>query len=625
MYTDQRQNTSRQRFRAALSLEPLERRALLSVSAVGGELHFNTHLPGEQGTVAVATDADGDFVAVWMSGGQDGSGYGIYAQRINAAGVAQGVEFRVNTYTVGNQEHPAVAMDSAGDFVVVWDSYGQDGESWGVYAQRYNAAGAPQGIEFRVNQPTSNTQTVPAVAMDSDGDFIVTWADGAPNGSPVPARDGSGYGIFAQRYNASGVAMGDDIQVNTYTAGNQFYPRIAADSAGDFVVTWHSNLQDGSGYGIYAQRFSAAGAKLGGELPVNTVTSGDQKYPSIAMDSAGDFVIAFESSDGSSIGVFARRFDSAGAPQGIPVRVNSTTANLQDAPRVAMDSTGDYVVIWESGSAQDGSGYGIYAQAYAFGGSAVGGEFPVNSTTPGNQGYPDVSMTPTGDFVAVWQSRQEPGNSYGAYGQRFHGVFDTTPPTLTGSSWVYQSQQAIVFQFSENVSASLDTNDLALVNQTTATTVPAANIALSYDAATNTATFTFPGYANGVLPDGNYRATLFGAGISDAAGNAMTGDSILSDFALAGDANHDRIVDISDLGILAANWQGSSTTFAQGDFNYDTHVDISDLGILATNWQNSLPAPASPPPAAPPLAIGPVRSPFRRLPRQGSSIDQALA
>ena len=44
----------------------------------------------------------------------------------------------------------------------------------------------------------------------------------------------------------------------------------------------------------------------------------------------------------------------------------------------------------------------------------------------------------------------------------------------------------------------------------------------------------------------------------------------------AGDANRDRTVDISDLGILATNWQGSGKTFVQGDFNYDGIVDISD-------------------------------------------------
>ncbi len=85
--------------------------------------------------------ADGEFVVTWMSSGQDGSSFGIYAQRYNAAGVAQGGEFLVNTATFDSQSYPAVAMDADGDFVITWMSSGQDGPGLGIYAQRYNAAG----------------------------------------------------------------------------------------------------------------------------------------------------------------------------------------------------------------------------------------------------------------------------------------------------------------------------------------------------------------------------------------------------------------------------------------------------------------------------------------------------
>ena len=90
-----------------------------------------------------------------------------------------GSEFRVNTRTSGEQrtftETPqSVAMDADGDFVVTWSSNGQDGSGWGVYAQRYNAAGQALGNEFRVNTITSNSQQFSTVAMDADGDFVVT-------------------------------------------------------------------------------------------------------------------------------------------------------------------------------------------------------------------------------------------------------------------------------------------------------------------------------------------------------------------------------------------------------------------------------------------------------------------
>jgi len=114
------------------------------------------------------------------------------AQRYNAAGVAQGSEFRVNSYTTNLQTSPAIGVDADGDFVITWQSYVQDGSDYGIYAQRYNAAGVAQGSEFRVNSYTTSWQYVPAISMDADGDFVITWTSFG--------QDGDGNGIYAQRY-----------------------------------------------------------------------------------------------------------------------------------------------------------------------------------------------------------------------------------------------------------------------------------------------------------------------------------------------------------------------------------------------------------------------------------------
>jgi hypothetical protein len=104
-----------------LTLERLEDRLIPSVSPTGPEfLVNNTTTLSFQRSAATAMDADGDFVVVWES--PDGDAGGVYAQRFNAAGVAQGGEFLVNTFTTGWQSSPAVAMDADGDFVVAWHS-----------------------------------------------------------------------------------------------------------------------------------------------------------------------------------------------------------------------------------------------------------------------------------------------------------------------------------------------------------------------------------------------------------------------------------------------------------------------------------------------------------------------
>src|SRR5688572_33056997 len=106
-------------------IERLERRSLLSIQPVGAEFQVNSFTTGPQHNTAVAMDPDGNFVVVWGAAEGAGDNYGIFARRFNAAGVAQGDEFRVNTHTPDFQNLPSIAMDADGDFVVAWNSYGQ--------------------------------------------------------------------------------------------------------------------------------------------------------------------------------------------------------------------------------------------------------------------------------------------------------------------------------------------------------------------------------------------------------------------------------------------------------------------------------------------------------------------
>jgi hypothetical protein len=375
-----------------------------------GEFQVNTYTLSNQRESAVAMDADGDFVVVWESAGQDGSSYGVYAQRYHASGVARGAAFKVNTYTSNNQSNPAVAMDAAGDFVVTWQSEGQDGNGREIYAQRYNTAGAAQGNEFRVNTETTGSQSNPAIAMDADGDFVVTWEG--------PYQDGDGNGIYAQRYNASGSPQGSEFRVNTYTSNNQNNPAVAMDTDGDFVVIWQS-YHDESGRGVYAQRYNASGSPQGSEFRVNTYTSNNQERPAVAMDSDGDFVVTWSSygQDNSRTGIYAKRYNASGVVQGSEFRVNTYTSSYQSSPAVAMDAAGDFVITWQS--EQDGDDYGIYAQRYSATGAVQGSEFQVNTYTSFYQSNSAVAMDADGDFVVTWQSRYQDGDEYGVYAQQY--------------------------------------------------------------------------------------------------------------------------------------------------------------------------------------------------------------
>jgi hypothetical protein len=322
----------------------------------GVEFQVNTYTTNTQGAPQVTSDPNGNFVVVWSSYSQDGSSNGVFGQRFNAAGARQGGEFRVNTYTTGLQFASGIASDAAGNFVVVWHGP-NDGSYFGVLGQRFNASGVAQGGEFRVNTYTTGYQFLGTVAMAPNGTFVVAWTS--------YGQDGDYYGVFGQRFNAAGVKQGSEFRVNTYTTDYQILPAVASDPNGNFVVAWESFGQDGSAYGIFGQRFNAAGVKQGGEFRVNTYSTDQQYFPGVAVDEKGNFVVTWSSyaQDGSDYGVFGQRFNAAGAPQGAEFQVNTATLSYQKYPTVAGSPDGDFVVVWSSLN-QDGSAAGAFGQRY---------------------------------------------------------------------------------------------------------------------------------------------------------------------------------------------------------------------------------------------------------------------
>ncbi len=396
----------------------IPRLALAQAVPVGAEFQVNTYTTHYQNRPAVAADSAGDFVVAWQSFGQDGSNYGVFGRRYASSGAALGGEFQVNTYTANYQNRPAVAVGATGDFAVVWQSDTQDGSERGVFGQRYASSGAAQGGEFQVNTYTTSIQRNPAVAAGAAGNFVVVWQSST--------QDRSSYGVFGKRYDGMGAVLGGEFQVNTYTTGAQFLPAVATDGAGNFVVVWGSYAQDRSSFGVFGQRYTSSGTAQGGEFQVNTYTTNIQLFSKVAADAAGNFVVVWQSylQDGSNYGVFGQFYASSGAAQGGEFQVSTYTANSQSFPAVTADGAGSFVIVWMSGG-QDGSSYGVFGRRYASSGAPQGGEFQVNTYTSNYQGFPAAAGDATGKFVVVWQSRLQDRSNDGVFGQRY------APPTAT--------------------------------------------------------------------------------------------------------------------------------------------------------------------------------------------------
>lgn len=319
-----------------------------------------------------------------------------------------GPEFQVNTFTTDTQQNPAIDHDSTGNVVMVWNSVTQDGDGGTIIARRYLANGDPASDEIQINATTTGDQTDPAVAAAGDGSFVVAWT--------TPGADDTETDVVARRFNQAGAAVSDEFRVNTVTADDQFAPAVAGTSAGNFVVAWTSRGEDGSGSGIFAQRFDTTGTPQGTPIAVNTFTEESQSNPAVAMDANGNFVIAWSSfSAATSFDIFARRFTAAGDPQdAIEFQVNTFTESSQNFPAVASNSSGTFVIAWTS-NGQDGASNEVYARRYAANGQPASDEFRVNTDTSGNEQSPALDFDNAGNLLIAWKG--DTGDA--VYAQRY--------------------------------------------------------------------------------------------------------------------------------------------------------------------------------------------------------------
>src|ERR1700722_15618424 len=184
--------------------------------------------------------------------------------------------------------------------------------------------------DTKVNVSSPLDQTVPSVAMDSNGDYVVAW------NNQVHLGPNYLYDVEARVYNSAGVPQTGEIIVAQTTGDTR--PSVAMDPNGDFVVAYQVLNTTTYLYGISAQRFNLAGSPQGSTLVLNNGSSNSAagELPKVAMDSAGDFVIAYQGYDSNSHGVFAQRYNSSGTAQGGSFRVNTPQNDNQGAPSIAM-------------------------------------------------------------------------------------------------------------------------------------------------------------------------------------------------------------------------------------------------------------------------------------------------
>src|SRR3989339_687969 len=285
---------------------------------------------------SIAMDGTGNFVIAWMdyrSGNND-----IYFQRYSSNGTVLGVNTKVNDDAgTAGQANPSIAMDGIGNFVIAWIDARNSSDD--IYYQRYNSIGIAQGVNAKANDDAGTAyQEYPSITMDGSGNFIIAWED---------FRNGN-WNIYYQRYNSIGITQGVNVKVNDDAEANgQYDASIAMDDVGNFVIAWDDNRNNN--YDIYYQRYNSIGIAQGINTKVNNDTGTDgQYYPSIAMDGVGNFVIVWL--DNRYVlykpDVIGQRFYSNGSPWGINYRIVADGINHGETFPVVVANANQIIFSW---------------------------------------------------------------------------------------------------------------------------------------------------------------------------------------------------------------------------------------------------------------------------------------
>jgi hypothetical protein len=388
----------------------------LALSFAGAHAQSPAGLPFRVDVPGVDDQILSDVVATG-----DGKAFVLWQRRGSGEPLNRPDNVFLRAFETNGQSGPPFVAFRTSDFSVITDLCGNaSGElvmtvshfAYGGFSvRRY---GFPKGRgSFWLTTPLAFGQVPFGCAVDPAGNTVIIWIS---RGQEAPDQVNLNNGVYARLFDPSGQPRGKIIHVNTFEQGDQNYPAVAISPSG-FVVVWHSSDQDGSGFGVYGQRFSAGGQRLGSEFLVPNNTTGDQYIPRVAVDPHGNFIVTWtgmDPSDPNLVAVFARRFDVGGKPIGDEFRVSGAkpyTSAL--VPDIASDAEGNFAIAWG-----EQPRFLSFLRLYRSTGEPVRGPVPL-TRVPGWYS-PRISFAGDGTLATAWTAiNADPGQFYDVYYQRF--------------------------------------------------------------------------------------------------------------------------------------------------------------------------------------------------------------
>ncbi|MDY0924505.1 cadherin domain-containing protein, partial [Leclercia sp. CFBP8987] len=366
---------------------------------------------------------DGSFLVTW-AGNNNGS-YGIYAQRLSAQGVALGDAVQLASgatnsfYNWSDSVVSVTAINDAGAYAVAWIGQNDGSNDTSIYTQLFNADGISLSAAVKLDGYASAQDIAPQIATLADGGYIVTWYTSGSDG------------VYVQRFDNAGVAVGNTVPLVVPGSYSNASPQITVLDNGGYVVTWQGYTS--GDYHIYVQQFDATGT---GSPPVvlDGTTGNSSSYetqPQITALTGGGYVVTWSGFDYNSSNydssTWVQQFDATGAKVGTPVELDGLSSGSNGGnytyPYVAALADGGYAITWMEYDTTNGSwDYTVYVQQFTAGGSKVGAvvqlDAPHNNTSNNYDENPRITALGDGGYVITWMGNS--GSSPDIYVQKFN-------------------------------------------------------------------------------------------------------------------------------------------------------------------------------------------------------------
>jgi Ca2+-binding RTX toxin-like protein len=419
---------------------------------VGTELHLDSVQGGSPLWVSVAATPGDGFVIAYQAGGFANAE--IFAHRYDSLGNPSGGTFAVNTTTPNEQYNPHVTTLDNGAILFTWDTQALD-VFQEVRGRIYTSDGQALGNDFSIAPMSATVENgFSAIAPLPGGGFVVTWQSATPMGS-------DNFEIVGQRFNSAGATVGTQFQANIATANSQSGNDVARLSDGGFVVSWVDAPGSNGGGRIVARHYDASGVAIGGEILIDSKASGDYGRTVVTALANGGYVVGWMEADPANNNVLARAMGSNDVPIDVAFEMSFDSpfgANFFSDGAVTL-ANGNVVFTWDGPSVTppggQGTGEDVYMREYSFSSAPSNTGGPGPDTLPGGPG-PDTLIGLDGNdtyFV------NDPGDAVEeAAGQGYDVVFTSVDYTLPAG----QSIEAMATSnFNGNTPLNLTGNELA--------------------------------------------------------------------------------------------------------------------------------------------------------------------